>query len=411
MPASVPAALLTYDEALARILAAVPGPLPAEAIPLSGARGRALAEDVFAGADLPPFDNSAVDGFAVRVADTLTASAPAPVALRVMQTVAAGRASEQTVLNGQAARIFTGAAVPPGADGLVMVEDTRAEGEIVFLFAQASAAFIRRAGSDIARAAKALEAGETLEAGSIGLLSALNQAMVFCPRLPRIGLLTTGDEVIPPGPEPLRPGQIRDANGPALAAAIQESGSRLVAHRHARDTEADVRRALDSFRGDSACDVILASGGVSVGDLDFVKSVAAEAGALDFWRVAIKPGKPLAFGHVHGSVFFGLPGNPVSSLVTFELFVRPLLRKLAGHAQTARPRVSAELAAPLPHAPGRREFVRARLAWRNDTFLATPTGSQASHRLASLTGADALLIAHEDHGDYAPGDRLPALLL
>lgn len=402
--------MLSYDEALGRILEAVTGPLPAEAVPLEEAAGRALGTDVIAEADLPPFDNTAVDGYAVRGTDTEGASPERPITLRITQTAAAGAYSKQPVGAGEAARIFTGAPLPPGADALVMVEDTETAdgGRMVRLFVPGSASFIRRAGSDIAKGTRALTAGTTLDAGAIGLLSALNQAAVSCARLPRVGLLTTGDEVIPPGHEPLLPGQIRDANGPALAAAVREAGAIVALRRHAADTEADVRRALGKLAN---YDVILASGGVSVGDYDYVKKVVAEVGTLDFWRIAIKPGKPLAFGKVGNALFFGLPGNPVSSLVTFELFVRPLLRKMAGHAQVTRPLVSAVLTETTPHAPGRREFIRARVQWREDTYYATITGAQGSHRLTSLTGADALLIAHEEHGDYSPGERLPVMLL
>jgi molybdopterin molybdotransferase len=246
-----------------------------------------------------------------------------------------------------------------------------------------------------------------LDAASIGFLSALNRTAVSCPRLPRVAVLTTGDEVAPPG-VPLAPGQIRDANGPALAAAAQEAGADVALRRHVRDDAAAVGDALAACAG---CDVILASGGVSVGDYDYVKKVVEQAGNLDFWRIAIKPGKPLAFGQAHGALFFGLPGNPVSSLVTFELFVRPVLRRLAGHSAVLRPVVWATLAAPLPHSPGRREFARAHREWHEGAYLARPTGAQGSHRLTSLTGANALLIAHEDRGDYEAGERIPAMLI
>jgi molybdopterin molybdotransferase len=175
-----------------------------------------------------------------------------------------------------------------------------------------------------------------------------------------------------------------------------------------RDDRDAVERALDACAG---CDVIVTSGGVSVGAFDYVKAALEARGGLDFWRIAIKPGKPLAFGRIGGALFFGLPGNPVSSLVTFELFVRPVLRTMAGHRNPLRRVVSAVLATPLPHEPGRREFVRARLTWEGEGYLATPTGAQGSHRLSSLTAADAYLIAHEEHEEYAAGERLPAMLL
>lgn len=386
--------------------------MPSEPTPLDDALGRALTHDLVAPADLPPFANSAVDGFAARITDTRTAARLHPITLRVTQTVPAGHAPPTGAIRpGEAARIYTGAPLPPGADALVMVEDTEAgTNNTVRILAPATSDHIRTKGSDLPRGALALPAGTTLDAGALGLLAALNVPAPTCPRRPRVGLLTTGDEIIPPGETPLAPGQIRDANGPALLAAVREAGAVVSLHRHARDREDDVRAALDACT-EAGCDVILASGGVSVGDYDVVKTVVSSAGALDFWRIAIKPGKPLAFGRVGNALFFGLPGNPVSSLVTFELFVRPLLRRLAGHANLSRPTVSAVLAAPLSHAPGRREFARARLVWENDAYHATPTGAQTSHRLTSLTGANALLIAHEDHGDYPADARLPALLV
>jgi molybdenum cofactor synthesis domain len=403
--------MLTYDEALERVLNVAGGPLPKERVALAAARGRALARDVTAAEDLPPFDNSSVDGYAFRSED-LRPFSPG-VVLPVSQVIPAGATRITPLAPGTAARIFTGAPVPPGADAVVMQEDTENPGGDtgqVLLRDAGSAAYIRRAGSDVARGTVALTAGTTLDAGAVGLLAALNVTDAPCTRVPRVALLTTGDEVIPPGSAPLAPGQIRDANGPALAAAVAEAGAELAVREHAADTEASVRAALAACQG---CDVIVSSGGVSVGDHDHVKAVAEEMGVLHFWRIAIKPGKPLAFGRVGGALFFGLPGNPVSSLVTFELFVRPVLRRLAGHAQVLRPRTVALLTADLPHAPGRREFVRARVEWRAEdgACLATPTGAQGSHRLASLVGANALLVAHEDRGDYAAGESLPALLL
>ena len=400
--------MLSYGDALTRILEAAGGPLAAEPVPVEEALGRALAEDVVAPADLPPFDNSAVDGYAI--SGTEPRGKNAPGVFRVAFTVPAGGAPPGPLSPGWTARIFTGAPLPEGADRVVMQEDAEPlDFDEVFLKSPGSAGdFIRRRGADVARGEVALAKGAGLGPGEIGLLAALNVTGALCPRLPYVGLLTTGNEVVPPGKGGLRPGQIRDANGPALSAAVAEAGGVVAGRRHARDTEADVRSALEAFAG---CDVIVASGGVSVGDHDHVRTVLERTGNLDFWRIAIKPGKPLAFGRVHDALFFGLPGNPVSSLVTFELFVRPVLRRLAGHANADRPRVSAVLDAPLSHTPGRREFARARLSWRDGTYHATPTGHQGSHRLLSLAGAEALLVAHEDRGDYVAGETLPALLL
>ena len=400
--------MLSYEDALGHILAGASLPLPPETIPLSAAAGRVLATSLIAHDDLPSFANSAVDGFAVHVRDTANASVATPVVLPITQTIPAGSPPEHPLAPGEAARILTGAPLPEGADGIVMVEDTRVETRNrVAILLPATPKHIRLAGSDLARGEQALTAGATLDAGTIGLLAALNQAVVECHCMPRVAILTTGDEVIPLGDDPLQPGQIRNSNGPMLAAAVAEAGGQVVEHRHARDDEAGIRGALASFAG---ADVIIASGGVSVGDFDFVKKVVQEVGTLDFWRVAIKPGKPLAFGRVHDAVFFGLPGNPVSSLVTFELFVRPLLRRLAGHTALLRPNVTVRLADSLAHKPGRREFARARVFAERGQLWAELTGGQGSHRLTSLAGANALLIAHEERADYARGEEIPALL-
>lgn len=418
----MPAPLLSYDDALAQILQAVPNaPLRVENVPLREARGRVLAQAIVARENVPPFDNSAVDGFAVRQEDTQTARPDAPAVLRVKQTIAAGDTTPpQAVQTGEAARIFTGAPVPPGANALVMVEDTEttsdngdAANETVRVFAPASPSFIRRAGSDIQAGQTALLAGQVTHAGRVGVLAALSVASVPCAARPRVGLITTGDEVISAeNPVPLLPGQIRDANGPALHAAIEDAGAVVAVRHHARDTPADVEAAFAACQA-AGCDVIIASGGVSVGDRDFVKGAVEKQGTLHFWRVAVRPGKPLAFGTVRDVLFWGLPGNPVSSLVTFELFARPALRKMGGFSDVSRRMVPVRLMQPIQHEPGRREFVRAHVVWNPDKseYEATPTGAQGSHRLMSLVSANALVIAREERGDYQAGETADTLLL
>ena len=403
----------SYDEALEQILGSVTVPLAPELVPLKQARGRAVASDILATCDLPPFDNSMVDGYAVRAASVGSASEELGLSLPITMEIPAGSWPTRALNAGEAARIFTGAPIPQGCDAVVMVEDTdeREHGDEddelgrVTLRHPGSGGYIRRRGSDLVTGALAIPAGTTLRAGEIGLLAALGIAEIPCPRRPRVGILSTGDELISLAHTPLRPGQIRDSNGPALAAAIEEAGGVVVQRAHANDTPKAVAEAFAKLSG---CDVILSSGGVSVGDHDHVKAVLEAQGTLSFWRIAIKPGKPLAFGTLGDALFFGLPGNPVSSLVTFELFVRPLLRKLAGHMGCLRPQITVTLATPLAHTLGRREFVRASLY---DNLRATPTGAQGSHRTSSMVGADVLIIAHEHHGDYLEGTTLPALML
>ncbi len=398
----------SYDDALARILGSVSGPLGAESVVLESALGRALAQDVLAPSDLPPFDNSMVDGYAVRAASVGLASPDVPLCLPVGMEIAAGSWPTRALRAGEVARIFTGAPLPEGCDALVMVEDTDEEDGWVTLRDPGSGRYIRRRGSDLAQGMLALPAQTTLTPGAIGVLAALNQTTALCHRRPRVGILSTGDELIPVGEQSLAPGQIRDSNGPALTAAVEEAGGVVALRLHARDTIAAVTEAFEALAG---CDLVLSSGGVSVGDYDHVKAVLEAQGTLDFWRIAIKPGKPLAFGKLGEALFVGLPGNPASSLVTFELFVRPLLRKLTGYTALTRPQLLATLTTDLPHTPGRREFVRVGLEWQDGSCLATPTGAQGSHRTASMVGATALLIAHEDHGDYKAGETLAALLL
>ena len=401
--------MLTYDEALARVLSAAE-PLPAEPVPLTQAHGRALATDIIATENLPPFDNSAVDGYAVRLVD-VSKAAHSPVLLRVENTVFAGDVPRPLPQSGYAVRVMTGAPVPLGTEALVMQEDTETlgAGDATVLFHDTSSSrYIRRAGSDVQAGSTVLNAGDTVTVGAVGLLASLGVATLTCHARPRVGILSTGDELVPFDMRTLPPAKIRDSNRYALAVAVEAAGGIVEASLHAPDDKDAIRDALLSLSG---CDVVISSGGVSVGSADYVKTIVETIGSLDFWRVAIKPGKPLAFGQIGNALFFGLPGNPVSSLVTFELFVRPVLRRLAGHRETSRPQITATLTDDLPHETGRREFVRARVTYRDGEAFAATTGAQGSHRLASMVGANALLIADEKHGDYAAGERLPALLI
>ena len=401
--------MLTYEDALTRVLVAVSSRLPAEEIVLDAAFGRALAQDIVSDADLPPFDNSAVDGYALNLQEATNVEGKI---FPVTQSISAGEAPSKPLYSGEAARIFTGAPLPDGADAIIMQEDAevKEEGRAVLFHVPGSAAFIRRAGSDVRRGEIILSAGAAINAGAIGLLASLNKSCVSVVARPRVALLTTGDELIPVSHAPLAPGQIRNSNDPLLAAALMQAGADIVLRRHVPDDLAATEQSLIACLAAGA-KVIVTSGGVSVGERDFVRDAVEAQGVLDFWRIAIKPGKPLAFGKIGDALFFGLPGNPASSLVTFELFVRPVLRKMAGFTGVTRSQVSATLTEPLEHAPGRRDFVRARVTWEDNGYVAAVNGTQGSHRQMSLVGMNALLIADENRGDYAAGETLPALLL
>lgn len=395
--------MLTVKDAAARIRAKTTR-LPAESVALGSADGRVLARDVVSRRALPPFDNSAMDGFAVRAADL-------PGTLAVVATIAAGQPPGAVDIGpGQAARIMTGAPVPPGADAVVMKEDADDRGDAVHIAGPARPGqHIRRAGEDVAVGDVALAAGLRLGPGEIGLLAALGCTEVPVGRRPRVGILSTGDELVDVDVEP-GPGQIVNSNAYALAAQVREAGGEPVALGIAPDDAGAIR---DHLARGLALDVLCTSGGVSVGDYDLVKPCLEQLGvSLTFWKVAMKPGKPLAFGVAPtGTLVFGLPGNPVSSMVVFELFVRPTLLYMQGSASPERRRAPVTVTADYAKKPGRAHYVRAALRDRDGELAATPNPRQGSGMLRSMVGVDALLELDADRGDVRAGDRVPALLL
>jgi len=303
---------------------------------------------------------------------------------------------------------MTGAPLPPGADAVVPVEDTEAQGEQIHIrLAAAPGQHVRAVGEDVRADETVIGMDTLLRPAEIGLAAALGlMSLITYPR-PRVAILSTGDELIEPG-QPLQAGHIYNSNAYALAAQVAQSGGAVVQRRHAGDSPEALRQALASCRG---ADVILSSGGVSVGAYDFVKDVLGERGTVDFWRVAIRPGKPIVFGAWEGSLFFGLPGNPVSSLVTFELFVRPALRKMRGLADVLRPTVQARLTEDANHEPGRRSFQRAFLTREGDAYFVHPIGGQGSHQMRSLVLANALLILPEHISAISAGEFATVLPL
>jgi len=414
-------ALMSLEEARARMLDGLAA-LPTEVVALGDAAGRVLAEDLTSRHTLPPWDNSAMDGFAVIAADVGTAAKEAPVRLAVTGEAAAGRIADVVVTRGNAVRILTGAPLPKGADAVVPVENTDARPgvadlphEVTVFSAASPGAHIRRAGSDLSAGAPLLAARTELTPAAIAVAAAGGHAQVTVHLWPRVALLATGDELVAPG-EPLGPAQIPDSNTFGLAAQARELGAEVQILGIARDDLDDVLAKLR--QGLEWADVIVASGGVSVGAHDVVKDAFARIGRIDLWRIAVQPGRPLAFGRAPAAdgqrevLLFGLPGNPVSSLVTFELFVRPVLRRLAGHEDViGRDIVRATLDAPVTKAPKRRTFVRVAL-----TQTATGTGWQASlaggqdsHVLSALAAADGLAIIGEEFDAVPAGTEVKVI--
>ncbi|RIK94611.1 MAG: hypothetical protein DCC71_23460 [Proteobacteria bacterium] len=403
---------LTAAEAQRVVLEAVQR-LPAETTHTADAHGRVLAEAIVSQRTLPPFDVSAMDGYAVRCADLAGASKSAPVALRVAFEVAAGAAPDRAVAPGTAARIFTGAPVPPGADAVVRQEDVARDGDrALFALAPPAGDNVRPAGEDVRAGETVLESGTRLGAGALGVVASLGRSVVAVHQRPRVAILSGGDELIEPDGDPAG-GRIVSSNSYSIAAQCREAGAEPVYLGIARDRPEELERLL---RAGLSSHVIVSSAGVSVGDRDYVRPVLEKLGCeLIFWGVRIKPGFPLVFGRFGGSTdgpfVFGLPGNPVSAMVTFEEFVRPALRKLAGHRRCFRPRVDAVLGEPLRKPTGRMHLVRVTLARRDGRLVATSTGNQSSGVLRSMALAHGLLPFAADATELPAGAPVQVQLL
>jgi len=402
---------IAVSEARGLVLDAV-APLPAETLPVADALGRVLAEPIRSGRTLPPADCSAMDGYAVRSADLAAATADAPRALALAYEVAAGGSAARPLAAGECARIFTGAPVPPGADAVVMQEDTETSGDGVLFRAPAVAGdHIRLAGEDVAAGEQVLEAGMRIAAAQVGLLASLGRSVVRVHRAPRVAILSGGDELVEPD-EDASGGRIVASNAYSLAAQCREAGAVPSNLGIARDTPEALERAL---RAGLASDVLVSSAGVSVGDHDHVRPVLEKLGCrLVFWGVQMKPGYPITFGRFEadaGPLVFGLPGNPVSAMVTFELFVRPALLRLAGHATLTRPTVRARLEEALRKKAGRAHYVRVVLARDGDRFVARTTGNQSSGVLRSMALAQGLLVFPADATAIERGEEADVWVL
>jgi molybdenum cofactor synthesis domain-containing protein len=371
-----------------------------------------LAQQVVAEEDIPPFANTGMDGFAVRAVDTSGASVDSPVPLSIAGTIAAGAVAERPLRAGEAMRIMTGAPVPEGADAIVMVELTRVDDEdqtVLCLTEVVAGNHVRPAGDDLVAGTELFEPGIVIGPAHIGMFATLGLTEIAVVQRPRVGVFSTGDELIT-GPQPLGPGQIRDSNRPQLLALLDEAGLEPVDLGWLPDDEAVIERALR--KGAEECDALLTSGGVSMGDFDFVKTLLRSLGDMNWMQIAIKPAKPFAFGTILGTPIFGLPGNPVSSAVSFELLARPALLKMMGYSDTQRRSVWALADEPLLRSPdGKTHFTRVRVVESVDgPPRIRSAGGQGSHQLSGLAMANGLAVIPDGDGVRA-GERIKVLLL
>jgi molybdopterin molybdotransferase len=392
--------MIAVADAQARILSQVVRPTSAESLPLARALARVLAHEIRAPFDVPPTDNSAVDGFAVRAVEF---SPGGRARFRVVDDLPAGFVYEGVIRPGEALRIMTGAPMPAGADTVVPRELAEVAGDLVTLEAVAPGANVRARGEDVRAGTVVLDPGVVLRPHELGLLASLGLPDVWVHARPRVALLSTGDEVVEPG-RSRKPGQIYDANRFSLVGLVTEAGAEPIDLGIVPDLREVLRsRLLEAAAG---ADVVLTSGGVSVGDYDLVKGVLAEIGGVDFWQVAMQPGRPLAMGKIGDAHFFGLPGNPVASVLCFLLFARPAIWKLAGRRVLEPPRFTAVATEPMRKKTGRREFKRGILSFGPRGFEVATTGPQGSGILSSLVSANCLIILEEPRGDVSPGETV-----
>ena len=403
--------MIPLDQAVAEVLDAC-GELPSQWVPVAAAVGHVLAEDVRAVDPVPPFANSAMDGFAVRAADIAGASSERPARLKVIGTVAAGHVPGESVREGEALRIMTGALFPEGADTVAIVETTRTDADYVLIDSPASPGdHVRGAGEDIAAGAEVFSAGTVLGPGHVGVLCSVGREAAKVVALPRVGVLSTGDELVEAGAE-LRPGKIRDSNRRTLLSLLARDGFGGVDFGIVPDDEAQIEHRLREAA--AGCDAILTSGGVSMGDFDYVKAVLDRMASMRWMQLAIRPAKPFAFGVLEGTPVFGLPGNPVSSMVSYELLARPALRKMGGYPSgSLRRQIVPGVAGDAWRGAtdGRTSFVRVLASFGADGRLhAANAGGQGSHQLHAMSLSNALAVV-EPEQSVRPGDPVPLLLL
>jgi len=401
---------LSYAEARARVLAAV-HPLPAREASLAEARGRALRRALIADHDLPHFRNSSMDGVGVRSVDLAEATAARPVTLEITDEIPAGHAPAKPLARGECQWVMTGAMLPEGADAIVPIEELEVDegGRSARIGTPvAPGQNVRDAGADVRAGAAVLGAGRELSAHDVAMLAAFGVARPTVGSAPRVVVLSTGDELLDVD-SALRPGAIRDSNLPMMIGLLEEAGAQPVAAERLGDDPAAVAARIERALGEA--DVVITLGGVSAGRHDPVKLGLGRLSGIALWRVAMKPGRPQAFGAPDGRLFFGLPGNPASVACVFEALVRPALRRLQGFAEIDRPRLAVRAAGAIESRRGRTDFVRVTLAARDDAWWAAEAGAQVSGHLWPQSRAHALLIVPESVERLSPGDRAEALLL
>jgi len=400
--------MISLEAALSQILAAI-RPLGLEKVNLLDALGRVIGEDILASRAIPPKNNAAMDGYALRSADIRGASRERPVVLNVIEDIPAGAIPQKRVGQGQAARIMTGAPVPDGADAVLRMEETEKDGQRVRVFVEAPAGQdIRLAGEDVRSGETVISRGDIVRPAEIGMLATVGRSFISVYQKPLVAILATGDELVDVDENP-SPWQIISSNSYALTAQVLDCGGIPLQIGIAKDTREDLTAKLQSAL---RADLIISSGGVSVGDYDLVKDIMKEVGnRMQFWQVAMRPGKPLAFGAMNGVPLFGLPGNPVSSMVSFEQFVRPSILKMTGHRNLFRRTIRALLTASIEKKKGTRHFIRARVTIEDGRYRAVATGEQGSGILKSMVQANGLIVLPEHTASVNAGDTVTVQLI
>lgn len=383
--------------------------LGSERISILDSLGRVAAEDMYSSRDIPPFDNSAMDGYALKFKDIKGSSVENPSILKVVEDLPAGYTPKKAIKDGEAARIMTGAPIPKCADTVIMVEDTKKETDTVKIFRETKqGGNIRSAGEDVKSGELVISRGTLIRPAEVGMMASVGRAFVYVYQAPRVAILSTGDELVDVDDE-LTEGKIISTNSYTLMSQVKECGGIPIYLGIAKDTKKEIGEKL---KEGTCADIIVSTGGVSVGDYDLVKDVLKELGAeIRFWKVAMRPGQPLIFGIIAGKPFFGLPGNPVSSMVSFEQFVRPSILKMCGFKNIFRHVIKATIKENISQKPGRKRFLRSIVSLEDGRYYVRLTGEQGSGILMSMVKSNGLMIMPEDKTDFKVGETVKVQLL